>query len=170
MKTFLKTPRGILFLFAATFFGAAILASTTVFFRPFFEKYVAEKYAPPTANEEKNLKQPDSPDNQKYLNNLPSPQKIRLYEVWMQQPDSFSTDIPQRLIRSSPDTILLRVTQTFVAGSHEQRQRAAVFLARSRDIAAQNLLENERQRAEVRREAELAKFIQQLQTRGESPK
>jgi|GEM_PF-3353924 len=163
MKTFLKTPRGILFLFAATFFGAAVLASTTVFFRPFFEKYVVEKHAPPTANEEKSLKQPDSPENQTYLKKLPTQQKTRLYEVWMQQPDSFLADIPQRLIRSSPDTLLLRVTQTFVAGSFGQRQRAAVFLARSGDIAAQNLLERERQRATMRGEAELAMFIKQLQ-------
>jgi len=161
IRKFLRTPKGILFLFVITFIGALALALGAAFNRPFFEKYVQEKYAPATVAEEEILKITDAAKSQKRLKECSAVQKVRLYEVWMQQPERYPAQAPAWLTASSPDSILKRVKITLTAGSEAQRKNAASFLAFCGSAAALEMLRNEHRRATVRKERDLAAHIEQ---------
>ena len=162
---FLRSPKGILALFAATFAGAAVLALAAAFNRPFFEKYVSEKYSVVTAQEDSLMRTTDAAAFVRKVQLLTPGKQTRLYEVWMQQPGKYPEQMPSWIMSGNTDSLFHRVRITLVAGSAVQRQMAALFLSRSGRPEARAILTEERQRALRRDEQDVVSYIDELQQR-----
>lgn len=123
---FLRTPKGILTLFAATFALSAVLAVVVVFNRPFFEKHVREKYAPTLETTARIMR--ESRGKTSLPDGLLASQHELIYEAWIAAPDTFDMDLPRKMWAAAPEIYSNRVRRTMVAGDSAQRQKAQIFL------------------------------------------
>ncbi len=144
---FMKTPKGILVLFAATFLVSAVLAVFVAFKRPFFEKYIHEKYPPTTELAAKILR--ESKGKTALPENLTAVQHEAFYEAWMSAPDTLGADLPRKMLFAAPEIYLDRAKRTLVAGDFSQREKAREFLKRSGNLAAAAVLEIEKNEQKI---------------------
>lgn len=135
---FLRTPKGILALFAAAFGLSALLAVIVAANRPFFEKYVREKYPPTFETTARILR--ESRGKTALPEGLLASQHELLYEAWMSAPDTLDADLPRKMLVAAPEIYLNRARRTFAAGDFEQRWKARFFLEKSGDARATTLL------------------------------
>jgi len=128
LKARLRTPRGQLELMAFTFGLAAVMAIVMAANRPFFERYVREKYpevSAETAGLAENLEAGDP------LPQLTDAQVDALYQHWMSLPTDDA--VGRRLVELHPERMVLRVETTLLAGSTDQRLRALELVEASGD-------------------------------------
>ena len=144
---FLKTPRGIVNLFAATFLVSALLAVFVAFKRPFFEKYILEKY--PTTTELSAKIMRESVGKTGLPTDLKPEHHDAFYESWMSAPDTLDADLPRKMLAAAPQIYLDRARRTLVSGNNLQREKARDFLKRSGNPAAAAVLEADLKRAEL---------------------
>lgn len=161
MRRFLRTPRGQLALIGVTFAGSIALAAFVATQRSFFEKYVREKYESPAAYIVEIGKKLESDEDVRVVKDLSRADHLKLYEAWMQSNDTWPAAAARVMIASSPTLYLHRAAQTLVGGTPRQRRRAVQFLAASDAAEAKPVLRRALDRARLRREYELADFIQQ---------
>ncbi|MCC6458867.1 MAG: hypothetical protein IT260_00250 [Saprospiraceae bacterium] len=159
---FLRSPRGMLALFACTFAGAVLLAVAAAFNRPFFEKFVAEKYGVVTAQEDSLMRTTDPASFVRKVQLLTPGKQTRLYEIWMQRPGKYPEQMPAWILSGNRDTLFQRIRVTLLAGSAVQRQMAALFLSRTRLPEAKVMLLDERKRAYRRDEQDVVSYLDEL--------
>ncbi|MBP88801.1 MAG: hypothetical protein CMJ64_19165 [Planctomycetaceae bacterium] len=96
--------------------------------RPFFEKYLLEKYKPLPTNliplAQKMEKTGEVPE---VFGRLTEKQQGAFYEHWMTLAE-VEKDTPKMLVSVAPSLHIARVEQTLVCGSQEQRTRALRFV------------------------------------------
>jgi len=156
---FLRTPRGVLALLAASLAFSAAAAAGLALNRDFFERHVREKYPPPSGLLTELGQSLDSPPGLRRLRGLNPAERRQLYTTWMQVGDAWPSEAPRAMMAVDPATYLDAAFQTLIAGSPEQRRRAVRFLALAGHPAGRELLEEALVRAQSRRETELAAFI-----------
>lgn len=126
LERFLKTPRGLAWLFSLTLVGAIGLAVVMATQRDFFEKYAREKFeaspieAQSFADE---IRQGTKPLNS--LKERVVPQLDALYSIYIEHAGTNDARIAEALVHSAPDRVLARLERTFAAGNMAQRMRAA---------------------------------------------
>jgi hypothetical protein len=143
-------------LIGLTFLVAAGLATAAATQRPWFEKYVREKYAPTADNIDRVGRQlTDMAAGVEAVRALSSADRGALYEGWMQASDwpGLAAAI---MVRADPEFYGARARRTLVCGAAEQKQRALEFLKISAHPAALGVLERCREQALSRRSHALA--------------
>ena len=156
---FLRTPRGVLALLAASLVFSAAVAAGLALNRDFFERHVREKYPPPSGLLAELGQSLDSPAGLRRLRGLNAAERRQLYTAWMQVGDSWPPEAARAMMTIDPAIYLDAAFQTLIAGSPEQRRRAVRFLALAGHPAGRELLEEALTRARSRRETDLAAFI-----------
>lgn len=129
LNRFLKSPRGLAWLFALTLVGAIVLAFVMTTQRHFFERYAREKLGEPTVDAvhlADELRRGEVPAAS--ISARVSPWVDPLYAIYIQRPDAQDDRVAEALVASAPDRVLLRLEKTFVAGDFDQRMRAAKFV------------------------------------------
>ena len=129
LNRFLKSPRGLAWLFTSTLVGAVVLAFVMTTQRHFFEKYAREKLGEPSIDavqvaDELRRGQIAAASASARV----SPWVDPLYAIYIQRPDARDDRLAEALAASAPDRVLLRLEKTFVAGDFDQRMRAAKFV------------------------------------------
>ena len=160
LRRWLRTPRGVLGLIAASLAATAAAAAVLASQRAWFESKARETYAEPSAAIDALGRELDSSQAAGRVRALPAADKGRLYTDWMQAGDAWPEAAPAAMAAADPSFYLDRSLQTLLAGSRAQRARAAAFLARSGAPGARALLAEAAARARRRRESELAHGIE----------
>ncbi len=157
----LATPSGQMTLIGATIAAGAALAVLVATQRPFFEKYVREKYAAPAPHVRDAVAAIRSTDDTAGILAL-SPQDRRLaYEAWVQGPDAFPASAPAAMARADAPLYLARAWQTLVCGAPEQRVLATRFLEASGHPDAVEILRHALARARARGEDAISARLEQ---------
>lgn len=161
-KDFLRTPRGVLVLLASALLFSAAVAVALAVNRDFFERHVRERYPPPSGLLAELGRSLDGEPGMRRLRRLSRAERRQLYTTWMQVGDSWPPEAPRSMAAVDPDLYLDSAFQTLIAGSPEQRRRAVRFLALTGHPEGRELLEEALERAEARRETEMAAFVRDV--------
>ena len=158
----LRTPAGMLALIGVTFLAAVGLAVGAVWQRPWFEKFVREKYGPVSATASNlGVILDDSPEKSELVRALPPAERDSLYEGWVQAGAGWPAAAPAAMTRADPDFFLARAWRTWICGSDDQKKRALVFLENCGNRRALGLLERACRQANARRAASLESLARQ---------
>jgi hypothetical protein len=132
----MRTVRGEVLLFGATFLGAVVLALVAIGLRErFFEVYVREKYPPLTDRDRERARSLAASDldpqrARELLGLLESGEvRERIYGGWIENPDLDPDEwLGRRIGSDQGDWLVERIRRTLVAGNPEQRGRAVAWL------------------------------------------
>ena len=159
IEAFLRTPRGVLALLAASLVFSAAVAAGLALHRDFFERHVQERYPAPSGLLAELGRSLDRPAGLRRLRGLNAEERRQLYTTWIQVGSSWPQTAPRTMMTADPPAFLDAAFQTLIAGSPEQRRRAVRFLSLAGHPAGRELLEESLARARARRETELTAFI-----------
>ncbi|MGC4121222.1 MAG: hypothetical protein QM765_42925 [Myxococcales bacterium] len=138
LHRWLRTPRGLLELLAITFAVAALLAGVAAWQRPFFERYVREKYPPPSATTEALAKRIEAGQvSESEARGLPATTWAALYQLWVQaaSPEQAYPSLPRVMAEQAPSATSTLAERTLVAGTLAQQELAVRFIRASRSAA-----------------------------------
>jgi hypothetical protein len=163
-KEELKTLRGQLLLLGAMFAASVVLAAVLATERPFFEKFVAEKYGVLPAGM-KTLAD-GAADSGKIdaeaFSRLTMEERLLLYDDWMTRPGPPPPRTPAALVAADPTLYLARAERSLVGGSDQQKVRALEFLELAGARDAIPLLRKARQWSIKRRTSDLTAKIEDV--------
>ncbi len=145
----------------AMFAGSVALAVVIATQRPFFEKFIEEKYGQLPANI-KTMADGAAESGKidaEAFGRLTAEERLLLYDDWMTRPDPPPTRTPAALVAADPKLYLARAERSLVGGSDNQKTRALKFfeLAGSKDAIP--LLQKARQWSIKRRTLDLTAQI-----------
>ena len=157
----IRTLKGQLLLLGAMFAGSVVLAVVMATQRPFFEKFIAEKYGTIPANI-KTLADEVALSGKieaEAFSKLTDEERLLLYDDWMTRPDPPPPRTPAALVAADPKLYLARAERSLVGGSDSQKTRVLKFfeLAGSKDAIP--LLQKARQWSIKRRTLDLTAKI-----------
>lgn len=160
----IRTLKGQLLLLGAMFAGSVVLAVVMAAQRPFFEKFIAEKYGTVPANI-KTLADEVALSGKieaEAFSKLTEEERLLLYDDWMTRPDPPPPRTPAALVAADSKLYLARAERSLVGGSDNQKTRALKFfeLAGSRDAIP--LLQKARQWSIKRRTLDLTAKIEDV--------
>jgi hypothetical protein len=165
LKARLRTPHGQLQLLAALFATALVLALVVALNRPFFERYVREKYPePPSLIEDLVTRIETGEAGPEEVTKLGREERVQLYHAWQLGPDDPAPDarLPRVLFQADAQLYAELVERTLAAGTPPQRLRAAVLAAASGHEDARAVLEWGLERARRQGDAALAEALGEL--------
>jgi len=161
LRSFLRTPRGVLSLLASALAFSAAVAVVLALNRDVFERTVRERYPPPSGLLVELGRSLSSPPAVRRLRRLSAEERRHLYTAWIQVGEDWPSQAVRAMVGVDSATFLDAAFQTLLAGSPDQRRRAVRFLALAGNPQSRALLEEAQARAQARREMELAAFIRQ---------
>jgi hypothetical protein len=157
----IRTLKGQLLLFGAMFAGSVVLAVVMATQRPFFEKFIAEKYGvlPESIKTVADGVAESGKIEAEAFSKLTEEERLLLYDDWMTRPDPPPPRTPAALVAADPKMYLSRAERSLVGGSDNQKTRALKFfeLAGSKDAIP--LLQKARQWSIKRRTLDLTARI-----------
>ena len=163
-KEELRTLKGQLLLLGAMFAGSVVLAAVMAWQRPFFEKFIAEKYGVlPAAMKTLADGAADSGKiDVEAFSKLTPEERLLLYDDWMTRPDPPPQRTPAALVAADPVLYLARAERSLVGGSDDQKTRALKFLELAGSRDAVPLLQKARRWSIKRRTLDLTAKIEQV--------
>ena len=160
----LRTLKGQLLLLGAMFAASVVLAAVMATERPFFEKFIAEKYG--VLPEGMKTLADGAADSGKIdaeaFSKLTVEERLLLYDDWMTRPDPPPPRTPAALVAADPALYLARAERSLVGGSDGQKARALEFLKLAGSRDAIPLLQKARQWSIKRRTSELTAKIEDV--------
>jgi len=129
-KRELRTLKGQLLLLGAMFAGSVALAVLIAAERPFFEKFIEEKYGQLPANI-KTMADGAAESGKidaEAFGRLTAEERLLLYDDWMTRPDPPPPRTPAALVAADQGLYLARAERSLVGGSVNQKTRALKFL------------------------------------------
>jgi len=163
-KRELRTLKGQLLLLGAMFAGSITLAVVVASQRPFFEKFIEEKYGQLPA-EMKTLAEGAAESGKidaEAFSKLTEEQRLLLYDDWMTRPDPPPQRTPAALVAADQSLYLARAERSLVGGNANQKTRALEFLELAGAKEAIPLLRKARQWSTRRRTNDLTAKITEV--------
>ncbi|HYG81974.1 MAG TPA: hypothetical protein VD861_16370 [Pyrinomonadaceae bacterium] len=163
-KEELRTLKGQLLLLGAMFAGSVVLAVVMATQRPFFEKFIAEKYGylPENVKTLADRVADSGKIDTEAFSKLTPEERLLLYDDWMKRPDPPPQRTPAALVAADPQLYLARAERSLVGGSDSQKTRALKFLELAGSRDAIPLLQKARQWSIKRRTPDLTAKIEDV--------
>ena len=160
-KQELRTLKGQLLLLGAMFAGSVVLAVLIATQRPFFEKFIAEKYGvlPASMKTLADGAAESGKIDAEAFSKLTEEERLLLYDDWMTRPDPPPLRTPAALVAADQKLYLARAERSLVGGSDNQKTRALKFLELAGSKDAIPLLRKARQWSVKRRTLDLTAKI-----------
>ena len=148
----------------AMFAGSVVLAAVMAWQRPFFEKFIAEKYGVlPAAMKTLADGAADSGKiDLEAFSKLTPEERLLLYDDWMTRPDPPPQRAPAALVAADQSLYLARAERSLVGGNANQKTRALKFLELAGAKEAIPLLRKARQWSIKRRTHDLTAKITEV--------
>lgn len=148
----------------AMFAGSVALAVMIATQRPFFEKFIEEKYGQLPANL-KTLADGAAGSGKieaEAFSRLTAEERLLLYDDWMTRPEPPPQRTPAALVAADPGLYLARAERSLVGGNVSQKTRALKFLELAGAKEAVPLLRKARQWSIKRRTPDLTAKITEV--------